>query len=59
MRAPHPVLTRIHGGVAAGKKFVDICEAVGSGRSADGKLEQKQWDELTATLEYALNFGSK
>ncbi|KAF9014376.1 hypothetical protein BDZ89DRAFT_1076715 [Hymenopellis radicata] len=57
MRAPHPVLNRIHGGVAAGKQFVDLCEAVGSGQSADGKLEQ--WEELTATLEYALDFGSK
>ncbi|KAF9035397.1 hypothetical protein BDZ89DRAFT_1062180 [Hymenopellis radicata] len=53
MRAPHP-----DGGVAAGKQFVDLCEAVGSRQSADGKLEQKRWEELTATLEYALNFGS-
>ena len=54
MRRSHKVLIQVHGSVSGAKKFVDDCERVGKGRSKDGSLERKQWEELVATLEYAL-----
>ncbi|KAL1689565.1 hypothetical protein GGG16DRAFT_57543 [Schizophyllum commune] len=54
MRRPHKVLNQVHGSVSGAKKFVDDCERVGKGRSKDDALERKQWEELKATLEYAL-----
>lgn len=54
MRSVHPVCRRVHGGVSQGEAFVDACERVGMGRSSNG-LEEKQWEELKATVEYALD----
>ncbi|KAL1744913.1 hypothetical protein HDZ31DRAFT_63632 [Schizophyllum fasciatum] len=60
MRAPHPVMKKVHGGFVGAKRFVDDCERA-SGQSANDQnlsriagLEQTQWQELQATLEYAL-----
>ena len=52
MHSVHPVLINIHGGIIQGKAFVDACEAAGTRK--DVELEGKQWDELKATLHYAL-----
>jgi hypothetical protein len=54
MRRTHPVMGRVHGGSAGAAAFVDACEHVGTGRSKDGRLEEKQWEELKATVDYAL-----
>ena len=59
MRTSHPVLDKLYGGRKEGKEFVDACEAIGKGKSADGKMEAKQWEEMKATVEYALEHDAK
>ncbi|KZV61627.1 hypothetical protein PENSPDRAFT_746168 [Peniophora sp. CONT] len=59
MHTSHPVLDKIHGGPREGKAFVDACEGVGKSKSSGGKLEAKQWEELKATVEYALEHDTR
>ncbi|VDB88576.1 unnamed protein product [Peniophora sp. CBMAI 1063] len=59
MKQSHPILDQMHGGFKEGKVFVDRCEGVGKGKSSDGELEKKQWEEIKATVEYALEHDAK
>ena len=59
MRQSHPILDKIHGGFREGRAFVEACEGVGKRKSSDGKLEEKQWEEIKATVEYALEHDGK
>ncbi|KAI0033668.1 hypothetical protein K488DRAFT_77749 [Vararia minispora EC-137] len=54
MRRAHPVMERVHGSAAGAARFVDLCAAVGAGKSEGGELEERQWEEMRATAEWAL-----
>ena len=51
MRSGHPILESSHGGAVGGQRFVDACERVGTGISENGELEEKQLEEMKATID--------
>lgn len=54
-RITHPTVTSVHGSIKAAKRFVDEVEAAEQKKGTQrDKLEQRQWEELRALLEYAV-----